>query len=320
MATSQLVTDTKKIDSMIVDVITDLRKKHKRADCESIHKETVKLADFSNTSKEDLMNRINTLLIDEKILNKRNRNLDSYYVNENTSPDNNNFSETPHNNILFNTSTDDTEPIFPVTSKTPSITKEGSTSINPIPELTIGFTSPDGQSLDIDAISEKIKIQSFKDNILQNLRENIIEIFDAELVNFKAQCEDLVKKSCAYYNKIVDQLQGELKSKDNIIHKLINQSNCEENTNRISMNQSSTKITSDNTQDINDSDKNNTVDTRKEQVPTIKKNSRSVESNNQRSEKSKNQLSKTKPEKKVSYRNHRRLYVERYSRKRYEQG
>ena len=58
MATSQLVTDTKKFDSMIVDVITDLRKKHKRADCESIHKETVKLADFS---KEDLMNRINTL-------------------------------------------------------------------------------------------------------------------------------------------------------------------------------------------------------------------------------------------------------------------
>ena len=72
MATSQLVTDTKNFDGMIVDVITDLRKKHKRTDCESIHKETVKLADFCNTSKEDLMNRINTLLIDEKILNKRN--------------------------------------------------------------------------------------------------------------------------------------------------------------------------------------------------------------------------------------------------------
>ena len=162
MATSQLVTDTKKCDGMIVDVITDLRKKQKRADCESIHKEIVKLADFSNISKEDLMNRINTLLIDEKILNKRNRNLDSYYVNENTSPDNNNFSETPHNNILFNTSTDDTEPIFPVTSKTPSITKEGSTSINPIPEFTIEFASPDGQNLNIDAISEKKRFKILK--------------------------------------------------------------------------------------------------------------------------------------------------------------
>ena len=104
MATSHFLTDTKKFDGMIVDVITDLRRKHKRADCESIHKEIIKIADFSNISKEDLMNRINTLLIDEKILNKRNRKLDCYYVNENTSPDNNNSSETPHNNISFNLS------------------------------------------------------------------------------------------------------------------------------------------------------------------------------------------------------------------------
>ena len=210
MATSQLITDRKKFDEMIVDVIADLRKRHKRADCESIHKEIVKIADFSNISKEDLMNRINVLLIDEKILNKRNRNLDSYYVNENTSPDYNNFSETPHN-----TSADNTEPIFPVTSQTPSKTRERSTSINRIPAFTIGFASPDGQSSNIDTIYEKIKIQSFKDNILQNLRENITEIFNTELVNFKAQREELVKKSCADNNKIIGQLQDELTSSNN---------------------------------------------------------------------------------------------------------
>ena len=71
------------------------------------------------------MNKIDALLIDVKILNKRKKSKLRllYYVNENASPDNNNFSETPHNNILFNTSIDDTEPIFHVTSKTPSITK-----------------------------------------------------------------------------------------------------------------------------------------------------------------------------------------------------
>ena len=106
MATSHLLTDTDKFDEMVVDVITDLTRKHKRVHCESIHKEIVKIADFSNISKEDLMNRINVLLIDEKIIDKRNRDLDSYYVNENTSPENN-FSETPYNN----TSADDTEPI-----------------------------------------------------------------------------------------------------------------------------------------------------------------------------------------------------------------
>ena len=40
-------------------------------------------------------------------------------------------------------------------------------------------------------------------------------------VSFKAQCEDLVKKSCAEYNKIIDQLQNELTSKDHIINKLL---------------------------------------------------------------------------------------------------
>ena len=42
MAASQLLTDIEKVDEMIVDVITDLRRKHKRANCESIHKEIVR--------------------------------------------------------------------------------------------------------------------------------------------------------------------------------------------------------------------------------------------------------------------------------------
>ena len=39
------------------------------------------------------------------------------------------------------------------------------------------------------------------------------------------------------------------------------------------MNQSSIKITSDNTQDINDSDKSNSINAIKEQVAAIKENS-----------------------------------------------
>ena len=54
----------------------------------------------------------------------------------------------------------------------PSKTRERSTTIDPIPDLTIGFASPNSQS--------------FRDKILQNLRENIVEIFDGKLVNFKA--------------------------------------------------------------------------------------------------------------------------------------
>ena len=80
---------------------------------------------------------------------------------------------------------------------------------------------------------------------------------------------------------------------------------------RVSVNQSSTKITSNNTlgkDDISDSDKNNSINAIKEEVATTKENSSSVKSNNQKSVKSKNQISKAKQEKKVAYRNHRRLY------------
>ena len=65
----------------------------------------------------------------------------------------------------------------------------------------------------IDTIYEKIKIQSFKDNILQNLCEYISEIFDAELYSS-------VLKLGGDYNKIIDQLEDELKSRDHIIKKL----------------------------------------------------------------------------------------------------
>ena len=50
-AIPQLFTHTKKFDELIVEVITDLKRKHKRGDCERIHKEIVKIADFSNISE-----------------------------------------------------------------------------------------------------------------------------------------------------------------------------------------------------------------------------------------------------------------------------
>ena len=90
-------------------------------------------------------------------------------------------------------------------SKTRERQRERSTSINSIPDY--------GESSKIDTIYEKIKIQSFKDNILQNLCEYISEIFDAELYSS-------VLKLGGDYNKIIDQLEDELKSRDHIIKKL----------------------------------------------------------------------------------------------------
>ena len=118
------------------------------------------------------MNIITVFLTDEEILNKRNRNLDSYYGNEDTSPDNN-FSETLYNNIYLILPLTIQNQFYLLLRKLHKKTRERSTSINSIPDFTVRFESPDGQSSNIDKIYEKNKIQSFEDNILQNLREKL---------------------------------------------------------------------------------------------------------------------------------------------------
>ena len=50
----------------------------------STHREIIKTSDFKGITKEYLQDRINTLIINEKISNKTNRNLDSYSVSDDT--------------------------------------------------------------------------------------------------------------------------------------------------------------------------------------------------------------------------------------------
>ena len=66
---------------------------------------------------------------------------------------------------------------------------------------------------------EKIKVESLKENILQNMRNK--EIFDSEFAMFKSKGEELVETSSIRYNKQIDHLQNELKTKDEIIDQLL---------------------------------------------------------------------------------------------------
>ena len=84
-----------------------------------------------------------------------------------------------------------------VSSVTPQTSLKGSEtpSVKSIPDFTIS-------------------LESFKENILQNLRNNIKEILDSEFTIFKSKCEELVQTSSVRYNKQIDHLQNELKTKD----------------------------------------------------------------------------------------------------------
>ena len=69
-------------DQNIFTIINDLKKKRKPANINSIHKEIIKTIDFKETTKDDLEDRMNILLINEKLINKINRNLNSHSVDK----------------------------------------------------------------------------------------------------------------------------------------------------------------------------------------------------------------------------------------------
>ena len=188
MATTLIQSETISFDQNIFTVINDLKKKRKRADTDSIHKEIIKTIDFKDTTKDDLQDRTNILL-----------SSNSYFAN----------------------STSDS-------SVTPQMLLKGceTPSTKSIPDLTIGLLIPTNKTVEnaetnsseknMDTITqyEKIKVESFKEKILQNLRNNIKEIFDSEFTIFKSKCEELVQTSSVRYNKKIDHLQNELKTKD----------------------------------------------------------------------------------------------------------
>ena len=61
--------------------ILQIHKKNNRADIDSIYKQIIKTINFEDVTKEFLDDRIHALINDEKLINKRNCNADSYYVN-----------------------------------------------------------------------------------------------------------------------------------------------------------------------------------------------------------------------------------------------
>ena len=108
MTTVLIQSETISFDQDIFTVINDLKEKRKRADIDSIdHKEIIKLIDFKDITKDDLQDRINILLINEKLINKINRNLKSYSVNEANTNTEYGTSQVLSSNSYFNNSNND---------------------------------------------------------------------------------------------------------------------------------------------------------------------------------------------------------------------
>ena len=95
------------LDNNVFTLTNNLSKQHKHTNLDKIHNELIKTVVSENTSKGHFYGRINQLIIQEKIINKPNRNDDSYRVNESTLDFNNDkleYSILPASKLSFATS------------------------------------------------------------------------------------------------------------------------------------------------------------------------------------------------------------------------
>ena len=140
------------LDHKIYSAIKQIRGQKNRADINSIHKEIVKVIDFEAISKEFLNDRIEMLLQNDKIINRLNRNKNSYRLNE---------------SLLDSSMTD----LLPSTQKSPSnsdppqITRTSNqtsiTDSNHIPKVNV------------ENIPDELTLAKFRNLILAELENDI---------------------------------------------------------------------------------------------------------------------------------------------------
>ena len=173
MATSSTQSNTTLFDQIIFTIINDLKNKHKRADVESIHKEIAKKSDFKDVTKEELEERINILLIDEKLLNKISRNLNSYSVNTVNTEIDYETTQLISINSSIATPMNDATPRFHVATQTPLNDSEtpitnrvslGYLNINSVRNKFFSIPHLIDNNIDIFTIAETKLDSSFPDS------------------------------------------------------------------------------------------------------------------------------------------------------------
>ena len=204
-------------DNQIFLNIFNIRKKNNRADLDSIYKEIVKSLDFEHVTKEFLDDRIHTSINDGKIINKINRNADSYYVNSelidletlilpNFSPDMQGKSPTP---TISQSNTTENTPELNV-NETPQLPKSGNLQniSNNSKSKCTGKLNIQEENTDTENLSaEVITLKSFV----------IDQIYIFKQRSNEEDNGDLIK---SLFDQI-EFLKQELKSKDTIIKMIL---------------------------------------------------------------------------------------------------
>ena len=181
--------------------------RRQRANTNSIFKEITKIEQYQSITKDFLQDHIDKLIIDEKVVNKINKDKNSYKVIiESIDEKDQGFPVSSNDFPLVSI-------VSPINEKTPSIdftllnTPKNHKPINNEKDKQI-------RESHIDTVVKNDEGNTLKDNILNNLHKDI-----ADMINRKM--ESSLEKIESIYNDELQVLRKELESKNKIISKLL---------------------------------------------------------------------------------------------------
>ena len=209
-----MVTEFIKLDNTILYVIKKMIHQHQQADIELIFDEVTKTIDFQHITKDSLNDRVNQLLQSNRLINKINRNKDSFFLNEDTIdmsiidmiPY---IQNSPPSKVL-----DTSENILNSFETTPSLSTQMNLIETPKKANEASIHSHEIEQSEFlgDKIFEKVKLDRLMTIILKSIIKYIEDLIRNELLTNKYTLPE--KLSDEIYKKEINMLREELKSKD----------------------------------------------------------------------------------------------------------
>ena len=218
MATTNVaITDLDLFNNSIFTAIIKIQKNRQRAEINAIFKEIIKNDHYKDMDKDVLQQQINMLITEEKILNKINRNKNSYKVNE-SKVDISMLDEVESPNLPFDFTFDTPPSSFAKQPINDSIT---------LPIASLNINTPQEGTLDNKINknyindTEDINYKHFKDNVLQDIRKDVEDMINRKTKSVEKTSEASTESCSLNYLEQINILKSELNYKNLIINKLL---------------------------------------------------------------------------------------------------
>ena len=215
------------LNETIIEIIAKFNKQKKRADMNNIHNKLTKIKTFEDITKSELNKKLTMLIVENVITNKYTNNRDSFHVNKDKlhSIETNSLPQPFKNQDVSLNATqyndlDNTK--LPRYSLSPDFNINVRTPVNlQTCRETLNNDPRSDSEIIIDVMHDKLKFDSFKNQLIKEIHQDLEIRFRNEVLSFKSKCEKLVSQSYLNSTVYIKKLEDEISYKNQTINDLI---------------------------------------------------------------------------------------------------